>query len=84
MSKPLLQYTLEVLLEDKLIEEIVIVGHIQQILNRMKKFMAGIEKKIIYVDQNKLVDHLTLKLLNQFLYQMVIFLYANLHQLQHL
>ena len=52
IKKPLLQFTLEVLADDELIEEIVIVGHINQIKNRLIKYLETMEKPLIYVDQN--------------------------------
>jgi len=53
VKKPLLQFTLEVLVRDDLISEIIIVGHINQIKNRMIKYLNTVEKPIIYVDQNE-------------------------------
>lgn len=53
IKKPLIQFTLEVLVLDNLISEIVIVGHIQQLKDRLKNYLNTVEKKIIFVDQSE-------------------------------
>lgn len=52
VSKPLIQYTLEKLFENKLIEEIVIVGHQMLLEQRLRKFMRQFEKPCRIVNQN--------------------------------
>jgi hypothetical protein len=52
ITKPLIQFTLEALVQDSLISEIVIVGHINQIRNRLISYLKTVEKPIKYVDQN--------------------------------
>ncbi len=52
IKKPLIQFTLEVLVKDKLIDEIIIVGHVKQIKDRLKVFLQSIQKSVIFVDQN--------------------------------
>lgn len=52
VKKPLLQFTLEVLIQDDLIEDIVIVGHKGQIEHRIGSFLASQKKEIVLIDQN--------------------------------
>ena len=51
VSQPLIQYTLEALVADPLIEEIVIVGFIKQIRDRLSAYLDGVDKPVVYVDQ---------------------------------
>jgi len=52
ISKPLIQYTLERLYENDLIEEIVIVGHQMLLGQRLRKFIEKFEKPCCIVNQN--------------------------------
>ena len=52
MSKPLIQYILEKLYENDLIEEIVIVGHQMLLEQRLHKFIKKFEKPCRIVNQN--------------------------------
>ncbi|MBN2511129.1 MAG: hypothetical protein JXB03_12690 [Spirochaetales bacterium] len=56
ISKPLLQFTLEALAADPVIEEIVIVGFIRQIRDRLSGYLETIDKPLIFVDQNDEID----------------------------
>ncbi|MBB6482549.1 hypothetical protein [Spirochaeta isovalerica] len=51
VSKPLLQFTLEVLLADDQISDIVIVGHKERIEGRLDKVLAGAGKPLRIIDQ---------------------------------
>ena len=52
VSKPLIQYTLEKLFENELIDEIVIVGHQMLLEQRLRKFIRQFEKPCQIVNQN--------------------------------
>ena len=52
VKKPLVQFTLEVLVQDEMISEIVLVGHVNQLKNRLHKYLKTVKKQIIFVDQN--------------------------------
>jgi hypothetical protein len=52
VSKPLIQYTLEKLFENKLIDEIIIVGHQMLLEQRLRKFIRQFEKPCHIVNQN--------------------------------
>ena len=52
ISKPLIQYTLERLYENDLIDEIVIVGHQMLLEQRLGKFIKKFEKPCRIVNQN--------------------------------
>ena len=52
ISKPLIQYTLERLYENDLIDEIVIVGHQMLLGQRLRKFIEKFEKPCCIVNQN--------------------------------
>ncbi|MBI9100012.1 MAG: hypothetical protein JEY91_16140, partial [Spirochaetaceae bacterium] len=52
VKKPLIQFTLEVLVQDDLIDEIIIVGHENQLKSRLNKYLKTIEKRILFADQN--------------------------------
>jgi len=52
ISKPLIQYTLERLYENDLIDEIVIVGHQMLLGQRLRKFIEKFEKPCRIVNQN--------------------------------
>jgi len=52
ISKPLIQYTLERLHENDLIDEIVIVGHQMLLEQRLGKFIKNFEKPCRIVNQN--------------------------------
>jgi hypothetical protein len=52
ISKPLIQYTLERLYENDLIDEIVIVGHQMLLEQRLRKFIKKFEKPCRIVNQN--------------------------------
>lgn len=52
VRKPLMQFTLDVLVHDNLIDEIIIVGHIDRIKDRLKSYFETIDKKILFIDQN--------------------------------
>jgi hypothetical protein len=52
ISKPLIEYTLERLYENDLIDEIVIVGHQMLLEQRLRKFIKQFEKPCRIVNQN--------------------------------
>jgi hypothetical protein len=52
ISKPLIQYTLERLYENDLVDEIVIVGHQMLLEQRLRKFFKQFEKPCRIVNQN--------------------------------
>jgi len=52
ISKPLIQYTLERLYENDLIDEIVIVGHQMLLGQRLRKFIEKFDKPCRIVNQN--------------------------------
>ena len=52
ISKPLIQFTLEALVADPVIEEIVLVGFIRQIKDRLKSYLDTVSKPVVFVDQN--------------------------------
>jgi len=52
VKKPLIQFTLEVLIHDKKISEIVIVGHVDQLKDRLNDYLKTVNKKIVFIDQN--------------------------------
>jgi hypothetical protein len=52
VSKPLIQYTLEILFKNKLIDEIIIVGHQMLLEQRLRKFIRQFEKPCHIVNQN--------------------------------
>jgi len=52
VSKPLIQYTLEKLFENPLIDEIIIVGHQMLLEQRLRKFIRQFEKPCHIVNQN--------------------------------
>ena len=52
ISKPLIQYTLERLYENDLIDDIVIVGHQMLLGQRLRKFIEKFEKPCRIVNQN--------------------------------
>lgn len=52
IRKPLIQFTLEVLVYDNLIDEIIIVGHVRQLKDRLAVYLKTVDKKIIFVEQN--------------------------------
>ena len=52
IRKPLIQFTLEVLVQDAIISEIIIVGHVQQLKDRLSAYLNTVQKKIIFVDQS--------------------------------
>jgi len=52
VSKPLIQYTLEKLFENELIDEIIIVGHQMLLEQRLRKFIRQFEKPCHIVNQN--------------------------------
>jgi hypothetical protein len=52
VSKPLIQYTLEKLFENKFIDEIIIVGHQMLLEQRLRKFIRQFEKPCHIVNQN--------------------------------
>jgi hypothetical protein len=51
-NKPLIQYTLERLVENEFIDEIVIVGHQMLLEQRLGNFIKGFEKPCCIVNQN--------------------------------
>lgn len=56
VNKPLIQYTLERLYENNLIDEIVIVGHRMLIEQRLRHFLKKFEKPCIIVNQNSKIS----------------------------
>ena len=52
ISKPLIQYTLERLYDNDLIEEIVVVGHRMLLEQRLRKFIKKFEKPCRIINQN--------------------------------
>ena len=56
ISKPLIQYTLERLYENDLIDEIVIVGHQMLLGQRLRKFIEKFEKPCRIVNQNSKIS----------------------------
>jgi len=53
VSKPLIQYTLEKLFENELIEEIVIVGHEELLEQRLGKLINSFDKPCRIISQNE-------------------------------
>lgn len=53
VSKPLIRFTLEVLVADDLIEDIVIVGHRDQINDRLGEYLSTVKKRIVVIDQRE-------------------------------
>lgn len=64
VKKPLLQFTLEVLVQDDLIRDIVIVGHKEQISRRLGDYLDSIEKRVVLIDQNEPLDQQTIEEFN--------------------
>lgn len=52
ITKPLIQFTLETLVQNDQISEIVIVGFISLIKNKLSDFLKTVKKKIIFVEQH--------------------------------
>ncbi len=63
VRKPLIQFTLEVLVYDEMISEIIIVGHTGQLKERLSAYLRTVEKKIIFVEQN---DDIPQRILSEF------------------
>ena len=57
ISKPLIQYTLEKLFTNELIDEIIIVGHQMLLEQRLRKFIRQFEKPCHIVNQNSKFSH---------------------------
>ena len=57
ISKPLIQYTLEKLFTNELIDEIIIVGHQMLLEQRLRKFIRQFEKPCRIVNQNSKFSH---------------------------
>ncbi len=51
-TKPLIQFTLENLVRDENISEIVIVGFISLIKSKLSGFLKTVKKRIVFVEQN--------------------------------
>ena len=59
ITKPLIQFTLENLARNKHISEIVIVGFIGLIKNKLSDFLKTVKKQIVFVEQKmEIPDHL--------------------------
>lgn len=63
MSKPLIQFTLEVLVYDEMISEIIIVGHTVQLEGKLSTYLKTVDKKIFFVEQN---DDIPQRILSEF------------------
>jgi len=64
VSKPLLQFTLEVLMEDPEVEDIVIVGHKGRIERRLGELLSHSKKPLIVLDQRDPIPEEAMKILN--------------------
>ena len=56
VSKPLIQYTLEKLFENSLIDEVIIVGHQMLLEQRLRKFIRQFEKPCHIINQNSRIS----------------------------
>lgn len=63
-SKPLIQYILEVLFENDLIDEIIIVGHKMLLSQRLWSVIERYEKPCSIINQNAKISNRTTKLFN--------------------
>ena len=63
-SKPLIQYTLERLLKNEFIDEIVIVGHQMLLEQRLGSFIKQFEKPCCIVNQNSKIPDDVIRLFN--------------------
>jgi hypothetical protein len=64
VSKPLIQYTLEKLLENELIEEIVIVGHEQLLEQRLGSLINSFAKPCRIISQNAILPNDVIRTFN--------------------
>lgn len=53
VRKPLIQFTLEVLAGDDHIDDIVIVGHREQLQSRLGNYLSTITKRVVIIDQRE-------------------------------